>query len=499
MSARVGGILLGLVVLAPRLARILHPGLWDEDAFALASARLLAGGAEPYRDFDAPYLPVVEVGLALAFRVFGASVRVAEVATQAMQAGTALLLACATRRVFGRGAGIAAAAVFGASGLAFRYHLFEHEVPAALALAGAFALCAGGPPATGGRRLALAACLAASLLAKATVAAAVAGVLAWHLLATRDRRATARLCLGAVLPLVLLAGFLALRHGSEFWLQSVGLHLVKGGNGDLLGRARLFQREMDLSLAAGICGAIAAWRAPRGTLLSLALAVAGAEVAATLLLKTALWAHNLYPLLVPASVLGGAGLARGIRSWRRPTAAGLALGALFLLLAANAARHARVIATPGHEALYGFGFFPRARLEGIAAQVRATCPPDLAVEGSSPIFAFAAGRDPAVAFAEFHGVLSDLREGIRKEGLLAALRARRGRDFWTTLEACSPLHLDALAERVRRGEVGALVHLPEAAEGIARALAERGAAVRLEPEASPGPDEPRVYRVVRGP
>ncbi|HKB16723.1 MAG TPA: hypothetical protein VKF62_11705, partial [Planctomycetota bacterium] len=344
MSARVGGILLGLVVLAPRLARILHPSLWDEDAFALASARLLAGGAEPYRDFDAPYVPAVEAGLGLAFRVFGASIRVAEIATQAMQAGTALLLALATRRAFGRGAGIAAAAVFGASGLAFRYHLFEHEVPAALALAGAFALCAEGPPATRGGRLALGACLAASLLAKATVGAAAAGVLGWHLLATRGGRSTMRLLLAAVLPLALLAGLLALRHGSEFWLQSVGLHLVKGGNGDLLGRARILQREVDLSLAAGICGAIAAWRAPRGTLLSLALAVGGAEAASTLLLKTALWAHNLYPLLVPASVLGGAALARGIRSWRRPTPAGLALAALFLLLAANAARHARVVA-----------------------------------------------------------------------------------------------------------------------------------------------------------
>ncbi|MGH7151408.1 MAG: hypothetical protein ACREIU_11960, partial [Planctomycetota bacterium] len=394
MSPRVGGILLGLVVLAPRLARILHPGLWDEDAFVLASARLLAQGGEPYRDFDAPYLPAVEVGLALAFRVFGASVRVAEVATHAMQAGTALLLAFAARRAFGRGAGIAAAAVFGASGLAFRYHVFEHEVPASFALAGAFALCAGGPPVTGRGRLALGACLAASLLAKATVAAAVAGVLAWHLVATRDRRATMRLGLGALLPLALLAGLLALRHGSEFWLQSVVLHLVKGGNGDLLDRARIFQREVDLSVAAGICGAIAAWRAPRGTLLSLALAVAGAEAAATLLLKTALWAHNLYPLLVPASVLGGAALARGIRSRRRPTPGGLALVALFLLLAANAARHARVVATPGHEAFYGFGFFRRARLEEVAEEVRAACPPGRAVEGSSPIFAFAAGRDP---------------------------------------------------------------------------------------------------------
>ncbi|HKB16475.1 MAG TPA: hypothetical protein VKF62_10430, partial [Planctomycetota bacterium] len=146
---------------------------------------------------------------------------------------------------------------------------------------------------------------------------------------------------------------------------------------------------------------------------------------------------------------------------------------------------------------YGFGFLPRADLERLVGEIQAACPPGLAVEGDSPIYAFAAGRDPAVAFAEFRGVLGELRDAIPREGLLGALRARRGRDFWATIEACFPSYADALVERVRRGEVGALVFDPDGAAQIARALSERGVPIRLDPEPRAGPREARVYRVIR--
>ncbi|HET6202534.1 MAG TPA: hypothetical protein VFI25_07000 [Planctomycetota bacterium] len=497
MSARAAGVLLGLAVLVPRVVRLVHPDLWDEDSFALASARLLANGAEPYRDFDAPYVPAVEAALALLFRFFGSSVRVAEGATQALQGTTALLLGLAARRAFGWGAGIVAAAIYGCSQLVFRYHVFEHETLGALALAAAFLVCSKGPPAAPRRTLALGVCLAAALLAKASLLPSVLGVLAWRLLATRDARSTIRLALGAVLPLVLVCGFLAFRYGSEFWLQSVGLHLVKGSTGGFVDRARSVQREVDLSLAAGICGGIAALRSPRGSLSSLALLVGILEWASAFFLKTTLWAHNLIPLLVPASVLGAAAASRAARG--RPTRGGTALGALFLALGANAARHARLVAVPGREAFYGFGFFPRAELDRIVREIRAACPPAQAVEGFSPLFGFAAGRDPGIAFAEFHPVLDDLRDAIAKVGIARAIRERSGRRFWKTSEDLFPRYADALAARALRGEVGVLVFEPDQAVAIAGALRERGVPLRLDPEPSPGPPEPRVYRVVRGP
>src|SRR5260370_42366413 len=81
-SARIGAWLI-VVLLIPRVARLLYPEIWVEDDFYLESAWLVSVGLRPYLDFVQPHMPLLEWIAAGFLKVFVATYLSLEILNEA--------------------------------------------------------------------------------------------------------------------------------------------------------------------------------------------------------------------------------------------------------------------------------------------------------------------------------------------------------------------------------------------------------------------------------
>ncbi len=121
-------VLIVLILLSPRFYVIGRNRLWVEDESYLTCGLLMARGAVPYLDFHLQHFPFLEGFLALIFRVFGPSVGVVELVTQATIAVSTWLIYDIGRRLDGPLVGLASSALFALSPLLLRYHIFGREI-----------------------------------------------------------------------------------------------------------------------------------------------------------------------------------------------------------------------------------------------------------------------------------------------------------------------------------------------------------------------------------
>src|SRR5271156_5668293 len=125
-SVRIGAWLI-VVLLIPRIARILFTEIWVEDDFYLESAWLVSVGMRPYLDFVQPHMPLLEWIAAGYLKLFGASYLSIEILNEAAIFATSILTYALARRVAGRPTAIAASILYAYSSLIFRYHAYERE------------------------------------------------------------------------------------------------------------------------------------------------------------------------------------------------------------------------------------------------------------------------------------------------------------------------------------------------------------------------------------
>src|SRR5260370_39075029 len=71
-AARIGAWLV-VVLLIPRVVRMLCPEIWVEDDFYLESAWLVSVGMRPYLDFVQPHMPLLEWLAGCYIQLLGAS------------------------------------------------------------------------------------------------------------------------------------------------------------------------------------------------------------------------------------------------------------------------------------------------------------------------------------------------------------------------------------------------------------------------------------------
>ena len=121
------GAWLIVVLLIPRILRILYPEIWVEDDFYLESAWLVSVGMRPYLDFVHPHMPLLEWIAAGYLKLFGASYLSIEILNEAAIFATSILTYALARRVAGRPTAIAASILYAYSSLVFRYHAYERE------------------------------------------------------------------------------------------------------------------------------------------------------------------------------------------------------------------------------------------------------------------------------------------------------------------------------------------------------------------------------------
>src|ERR1700722_10545337 len=126
VSVRISAWLI-IILLIPRIARMLYPEIWVEDDFYLESAWLVSVGMRPYLDFVQPHMPLLEWIAAGYLKLFGASYLSIEILNEAAIFATSLLTYSLARRVAGRPTAIAASILYAYGSLVFRYHVYERE------------------------------------------------------------------------------------------------------------------------------------------------------------------------------------------------------------------------------------------------------------------------------------------------------------------------------------------------------------------------------------
>src|ERR1700678_671532 len=226
-SARIGAWLI-VVLLMPRIARMLYPEVWVEDDFYLESAWLVSVGMRPYLDFVQPHMPLLEWIAAGYLKLFGASYLSIEILNEAAIFATSILTYALARRVAGRPTAIAASILYAYSSLVFRYHAYEREsFVAPLLILGAIVTLDDATPA-----MRQAAILAGSFFVACAIklTAALPFPVMLIFIAIAYRRVASAIVSGVIFALALAAfsAFLYRLYGAEFLFQTFVFHFLKG-------------------------------------------------------------------------------------------------------------------------------------------------------------------------------------------------------------------------------------------------------------------------------
>lgn len=433
-------VFLGLVLFAPRIARLLHPRIWAEDEQFAMAAELVRQGAKPYHDFVHVNPPVLEWGLAGWFQAFGTSLGSCEVLTALAVAGTSFglfLLLCTEGRV----AALLAALFYGTSSLVFRYHVFEREVfTNALVLAAWWLARRNDWTASRRRLVGIVVCFTLAASCKLTALLPALAFFTWATVRGVSRARVilvASSTLGAVALALLVLGW---RYGEAFWLQLFVFPLVKGTNvPDLAARADVLiaQLEPVFILAVPAFALLVCTRV--SALVQLAGISLAFEVAFKWFLKPTLWAHNLIPALLPASLLAAVCLGQLVTR-RGPFAARwrTTVVVLSVLLLSVPWWQRALRKTPGEREpargdervlLHGFGGLPRSSWMALrdAARTRLTRGESILV--TSDWIPLAVGARPLLTFWETEPAWQELRAAHVEGRLWAFVRAQRGKTF----------------------------------------------------------------------
>src|SRR6202451_809511 len=369
-SARIG-VWLIVVLLIPRIARMLYPEVWVEDDFYLESAWLVSVGMRPYLDFVQPHMPLLEWIAAGYLKLFGASYLSIEILNEAAIFATSILTYALAHRVAGRPTAIAASILYAYSSLVFRYHAYEREsFVAPLLILGAIVTLDDTMPAM--RRAAILAgifFLACAIKLTAVIPFPVMLIF----IAIAYRRVASAIASGVIFAIAMAAfsAILYRLYGDEFIVQTFVFHFLKGG--DLDRSTALFPRMiLDVLVPLFVLGCrriIADRTFSRGVILVLAIVVV--EYASYGLLSPTAWGQNyLEPLPFIAIVAASGSMALLQASGTLPQrwqllAGGAALIAICLLWISPIINENWV-----HGAVYGFGFVPRAEISRVSHAVR---------------------------------------------------------------------------------------------------------------------------------
>ena len=419
-SARIGAWLI-VVLLIPRILRILYSEIWVEDDFYLESAWLVSVGMRPYLDFIQPHMPLLEWIAAGYLKLFGASYLSIEILNEAAIFATSILTYSLARRIAGRPAAIAASIVYAYSSLVFRYHAYERECfVAPLLILAAIVTLDDTMPAT---RQAVFVALIFVVACAIKLTAVIPFPVMLLFIAVAYRRIVATMVSGATLA-VALAAFSAMLYrlyGNEFILQTFVFHFLKGR--DLGLDNALFPRMLlDVIVPLFVLGC---WRIlvdrifDRGVIL--VLAIVAAEYAFYGVLSPTVWGHNYLELLPFIAIIAGIGanaLAQAARTlaqrWQF-AAGGVALLAICLLWLSPIINENWL-----HGAVYGFGFVPRSEIPQLADALRAASKPDDDVIAPSFI-CFEANRRELIRYPETYGVYREAKAEYERDGFFAAL------------------------------------------------------------------------------
>ncbi len=464
-TARGISLALALVLLAPRLLRMLYPEVWIEDDFYLESAWLVSQGMRPYLDFVHPHLPLLEWVAAAYLRIFGASHLRIELLNDAAIYVSSLLTFTLARRVASRPTAIVAAILHAFSSLVFRYHVYERECFVAPLVIWAALVALDDEIAAPRQAVILAAIFFAASAIKLTAVIPFAVILIFLVIV---RRRIVEAIASGVLFTAVLAIFSAIlywRYGFAFIYQVYIFHFLKGR--DTTANVALYP-AMILDVLAPLfilgCGRIVAERR-----VPLALALVLGLVAADYLffgvLSPTAWGHNYLEAIPFVAIVAALGAMRLFDAARDLIIAEAPRRGQFIWLGGGAILIIVCLAwlTPLvnenwlHGSVYGFGFVPRDEIERLGAAVRDASGADDEVIAPSFV-CFEANRRELIRFPETYGVYREGMAALEREGFFAARRRLGRADFFQLIESTAHFWTDEMKAAIDSGKVKVVVN-----------------------------------------
>lgn len=471
-SARGRTWLVAFALLLPRLVRMLYGELWIEDEAYLDIALRISRGQIPYLDFPLPHYCLLDALLGALFRLFGPSLRLAEVLNNAAWWLSAFLLYQTFRRG-GREAdrhgqdahatviGLLAAVLLSVSSLSFRYHLWEREVFSQLVhvVALFFLLTRSREQ----RRLGLLSLLMVlSALIKLTNLIFWLAVGLYFIVAERDWKAALRLWLPAGVGIGLIFAATSALAWPEFFQQVFLLHWLKGSSAGLLEKLSQAARWLDLLMALGLPGFFCLWRIERRWGL-LTLLWSGCTAAFYLFFSPTLWPHNLIDLLIPLALCSAATLwfigdtLRELKKNPVFNLRGLALIATVIWVGGSLKGLAPFQPSPRHRgAVYGFGFQSRREVAEVGRVIQRWSRPEERIIAPA-LIAVAANREKLIAYREIAGEAEAIRQRWAEGDRAGVFSRREMRGFFEQIkEEARPWQVEA-AEAVKARRVAVVV------------------------------------------
>jgi hypothetical protein len=462
-AARIGAWLL-VVLLIPRVVRMLYPEVWIEDDFYLESARFVSVGMRPYLDFVHPHMPLLEWIAGAYLKLFGTSHLSIEILNEAAIFAASILTYSLARRVAGRPAAILASILYAYSSLVFRYHAYEREsfIAPLILLAAIVTLDDTLPAIRQAVILALIFFIACAIKLTAVIPFAVILVF----IAVAYRRILSAAASGVIFALALggFSGLLYRLYGDEFVFQTFLFHFLKGRD---TGRDVALYPRMILDLLAPLfvlgCWRIFARRIFNRAVI-LVLAIVASEYAFFGVLSPTAWGHNYLEALPFIAIVAGMGASELVAAlheliasedpresqWRR-LVAGAALIAIFLFWITPLVNENWL-----HGSVYGFGFVPRAEISQLADALRIASKPDDDVIAPSFV-CFEAGRRELIRYPETYGVYREAKAEFDRDGFFAARRRLGKIDFFQLITETRHFWTDRMRDAIASGKVSAVI------------------------------------------
>ncbi len=455
-AARIAAWLV-VVLLIPRIIRMLYPEVWVEDDFYLESAWLVSVGMRPYLDFVQPHMPLLEWIAGCYLKLFGASHQSIEILNEAAIFAASILTWSLARRVAGRPTGVAASILYAYSSLVFRYQVYEREsFVAPLLVLGAIVTLDDTMPAM--RQAAILAgifFLACAIKLTSVIPFPVMLIF----VAVAYRRIAAAVVSGAIFTVALVAfsALLYRLYGSEFIFQTFVFHFLKGH--DTAGGTAAYPRMiLDILVPLFVLGC---WRIFADRIFSrgviLVLAIVAAEYAFYGVLSPTAWGHNYLEPLPFIAIVAGIGAIALIEAGRAASqrwqfiSAGAALIAVSLIWIAPIINENWL-----RGAVYGFGFVPRAEISQLADALRAASLPGDEVIAPSFV-CFEAGRRELIRYPETYGVYREAKAEYDADGFFAARSRLGSADFFQLISDTRHYWTDQMRDAIASGKVSAVI------------------------------------------
>jgi len=461
------GAMLLIVLLIPRLMRVLYPAIWVEDDFYLEAAWLTSAGLRPYIDFVHPHFPLLEFIAAGYLKVFGASHFSIEILNGAAIYLTSILTFKLAVRVTSRRAAIGGAILYATSSLVFRYHVYERECfVAPLMLAAAIFALDAEPLDSWSRRIGWPAlALIAACLIKLTALIPVAVMVVFIAMVRRRLRDAIALALAVVTALIVATALCYWIYGFEFLFQTFVFHLMKGRS-DFLGVMLYPFAILDIQLPLFVIGCVALGRRIRNSPgLILIFTMIAAEYFFYGLLSPTAWAHNYLEVLPFITIVGGIGvdwiiggarsLSRGVdREDSRPGLRRVGCAVFFIVSIIFIAPLKNENWIQG--SVYGFGYVPLEEVVLIGAGLHEATGPDDDVVAPAFI-CFQANRRELIRFPETYGVLLEAELQYQRDGLVAARRHLGQQNFFSLIAQTAHFWRDPIIASIQNGKLAAVI------------------------------------------